>query len=110
MIVKELAEQLELKVLAGEEGLDREIKGGYCGDLLSEVMAKAPEGCVWLTVQGHQNIMAVAVLRDMSAVILVGGHSPDEDTKQKADKEGIPILLWPGSAFDLAGRIYAGLA
>ncbi|MDM8552066.1 hypothetical protein QUF72_18420 [Desulfobacterales bacterium HSG2] len=105
MIVKELVEQFKLEIAAGQEGLDREVRDGHCGDLLSEVMGKAPEGCVWLTVQGHQNVMAVAVLREMAAVILVGGHRPDKDTLEKADKEGIPLLLWPGTAFELAGRL-----
>jgi hypothetical protein len=72
-----------------------------------QVAANAPEGCVWLTIQGHQNIVAVAVLREMAAVILTGGQSPDDDTVRKANQEGIPILLWPQSAFELAGRLYA---
>jgi predicted transcriptional regulator len=94
-------------VAAGEKGLDREINGGYCGDLLSEIMANAPEGCVWLTIQGHQNIVAVSVLREMAAIIITGGHSPDEETLQKANQEGVPILLWPDSAYQLAGRLYS---
>ncbi|QTA87404.1 DRTGG domain-containing protein [Desulfonema magnum] len=107
MIVKELTDQLELQIAAGEKGLSREVLDGYCGDLLSDVMGRAPEGCIWLTVQGHQNILAIAVLREMAAIIIVGGHTPDEDTRQKADEEGIPILLWPKSAFELAGRLWA---
>lgn len=107
MIVRELVDRLELEVAAGTGGLDNIISGGYCGDLLSDVMGRAPEGCVWLTVQGHQNILAVAVLRGLSAIVLVGGHIPDEDTKKKADSEKIPLLLWPGSSFDLAVRLVA---
>ncbi len=109
MIVKELIEQLGLEAVAGQQGLEKAVLGGYCGDLLSDVMGKAPEGCAWLTVQGHQNIVAVAVLRDMAAIIITNGHLPDDETKQKADQEGIPVLLWPNSTFDLAGRIYVAL-
>jgi predicted transcriptional regulator len=107
MQVKELVEHLGLQVEAGANGLDREIRGGYCGDLLSEIMANAPEGCVWLTIQSHQNIVAVALLREMAAIIITGGHSPDDETLQKANQEEIPILLWPKSAYELAGRLYA---
>jgi predicted transcriptional regulator len=107
MTVKELVERFGLKVVAGEKGLDRQVKGGYCGDLLSEIMANAPEACVWLTIQGHQNIVAVSVLREMAAIIITGGHSPDEETLQKANQEGIPILLWPDSGYQLAGRLYS---
>jgi predicted transcriptional regulator len=107
MQVKDLADQFNLNVVAGEKGIERRIKGGYCGDLLSEIMANAPEGCVWLTIQGHQNIVAVAVLREMAAIIITGGQIPDEETLQKANQEEIPVLLWPGSAYELAGRLYA---
>ena len=107
MTVKELVERFGLKVAAGENGLDRPLQGGYCGDLLSDVMANAPIGCVWLTIQGHQNIVAVAVLREMAAIIITGGQTPDEETLQKAKQEEIPILLWPHAAYKLAGRLYA---
>lgn len=106
MKVKELVERFNLKVAAGNQHLDREVKGGYCGDLLSDVMANAPIGCVWLTVQGHPNIVAVAVLREMAALVLAGERTPDPDTVSKAEQEQIPILVWPGSAFELAGRLY----
>jgi predicted transcriptional regulator len=109
VIVKELVERLNLQVSAGEKGLDKEICEGYCGDLLSNVMGKAPESCIWLTVQTHQNIVAVAVLREMAAIVITGGYAPEKETQEKADMEGIPLLLWDGSAFDLAGRIYSYL-
>jgi serine kinase of HPr protein (carbohydrate metabolism regulator) len=95
--VKELVDQFSLNVVAGQKGLDHQIQGGYCGDLLSDVMGNAPIGCIWLTVQTHQNIVAVAVLRD---------QEPDQETVEKADEEGIPILLWEDTAFDLAGQVF----
>lgn len=107
MDVKELTERFNLHVAAGQNELDRQIQGGYCGDLLSDVMANAPNGCIWLTVQTHQNIVAVAVLHEMAAIVLTGGNEPDEETIEKANEEGIPILIWPENAFDLAGQVYA---
>ncbi|MEE4262674.1 MAG: DRTGG domain-containing protein [Desulfobacteraceae bacterium] len=106
MNVKELVDQFNLTVVAGHNGLDRPIQGGYCGDLLSDVMGNAPIGCIWLTVQSHQNIVAVAVLREMAAIVLSGGQEPDQETVEKANEEGIPILMWPDTAFDLAGQVY----
>ena len=106
MNVNELVDQFSLIVTAGQNGLDRQIQGGYCGDLLSDVMGNAPIGCIWLTVQTHQNIVAVAVLREMAAIVLCGGQEPDQETVDKANEEGIPILMWPDTAFDLAGQAY----
>jgi len=107
MLVKELIDTLGLQVAAGESGVERTVKAGYCGDLLSDVMGNAPIGCVWLTVQGHQNIVAVAVLREMAAIIITGGKNLDDETRRKADQEGIPLLTSPDSSFDLAGRLHA---
>ncbi|MFO7558598.1 MAG: DRTGG domain-containing protein [Desulfobacterales bacterium] len=106
MTVEELSKILGLDVVAGRSGLNRQVENGYCGDLLSDVMGNAPSGCIWLTIQGHQNIVAVALLREMAAIVISGGFSPDKETKEKADQEGIPLLTWPNSAYDLAGKIY----
>jgi predicted transcriptional regulator len=109
--VKQFVEQFNLYIAAGQNNLDRQIQGGYCGDLLSDVMANAPIGGIWLTVQAHQNIVKVAVLREMAAVVLTGGQAPDQETIERANQEGLPILMWPGSAFDLAGQAHsAGVA
>jgi predicted transcriptional regulator len=107
MKVQQMMDWFQLRLAAGDNGLGREVQGGYCGDLLSDVMANAPAGCVWLTVQGHQNIVAVAVLREIAAVILTGDRPPDPDTLKRADQENIPILLWGRSAYELAGELYA---
>jgi len=104
--VREIQERFELSVACGEKGLDREVAGGYCGDLLSDVMAHAPKGGIWMTIQSHQNILAVAVLRELAAIVLVNGRTPDQETAKRADEEGIPILVHPGGSFDLAGRLY----
>jgi predicted transcriptional regulator len=104
--VREIQEAFGLSVASGEKGLDREVVGGYCGDLLSDVMAHAPKGGIWMTIQSHQNILAVAVLRELSAIVLVNGRTPDQETAARADEEGIPILVHKGGSFDLAGRLY----
>jgi ATP-dependent Clp protease adapter protein ClpS len=59
MTLKEVIENLNWKVITGQEHLDKEITGGYCSDLLSDVMGNAQEGQVWLTIQVHKNIVAV---------------------------------------------------
>jgi predicted transcriptional regulator len=107
MRVKDLVEKFGLAVAGGEKGLDREVTEGYCGDLLSDVMGNAPAGCAWMTVQGHQNIIAVAVLREMAAIVITGGQKPDVETIEKANQEGIPVLQSPESSFRLAGRLFS---
>ena len=65
MTVRELATQLKLEVCCGAAGLDKEIKGGYTSDLLSDVMGNAREGNIWITLQTHKNIMPVSPSRSV---------------------------------------------
>jgi predicted transcriptional regulator len=106
MKVSEFRDRFGLEMAAGKDGLNREIGDGYCGDLLSDVMANCPRNAVWLTIQSHHNIVAVALLREISAILLVNGRLPDEETRSKADEEGIPILVTPMQAYRMAGRIF----
>ena len=101
-----LARELNLKVRSGAESLDRAVRGGYVGDLLSDVIANSKEGDVWVTRQIHQNIVAVATLKDLAGIILVYGSEPAPDTLQKAAREGIPVLVSEEPCFEVAGRVY----
>lgn len=106
MKVKDMIEKLNLKVCSGTSGLDREIKGGYTSDLLSDVMGNAREGNIWITLQTHKNIMAIASLKELSAIILVKGYTPEEDTAAESETEGIPILSTPLQTFEITGKIF----
>ena len=106
MNVAEIIDTLSLDLLAGESGLSREVVGGYCGDLLSDVMANAEKGSVWITIQRHQNIVAVALLKELAGIILVNGYQPDPETVEKAKEEGIPLLVSSLAAYQLAGKLY----
>ena len=87
-------------------GLQREVKGGYTSDLLSDVMGHAQEGDIWITLQTHKNVMAIASLKEIAAVILVKGHVPEEDTREESNNENIPILTTPLQTFEITGQLY----
>jgi predicted transcriptional regulator len=106
MKVKDVAEKLGLKVYSAPQGLEREVSGGYTSDLLSDVMGHSQEGQIWITLQTHKNIMAVASLRDLAAIILVKGFEPDADTMELSEQEGIPVLGTRMQAFELSGSLY----
>lgn len=110
MKVSELVEKLGLTVYSGFAGLENEITGGYVSDLLSDVMGFAQEGQVWITLQTHQNVMAIASLKDLAAVILVKGFAPDEDTLAHSEEEGIPVLGTQLTTFEIAGMLYSELS
>jgi hypothetical protein len=83
------------------------VRGAYSGDLLSDVMANSEAGDVWITMQIHVNIVAVAVLNELAAIILVQGRQPAEETLKKAAEEKVPILVSTLPAFETAGRLFA---
>ena len=102
MTVKELAEKLGMTFLAGESGGDREIEGCYVGDLLSWVMARAESGDVLITVMGNINAIAVASLTDSACIVLAESAGLDEDAKERADQQEIPVLATEKDSFATA--------
>lgn len=106
MKVNELIEKLELTLFCGEEGVTNEVTGGYTSDLLSDVMGNIEEGMIWVTMQTHQNVVAVASLKDAAAVLIVNGYEPDDEMLDKGREEAIPILGTERSAFEVSGLIY----
>lgn len=101
-----LVETLDLKVHAGREELARAVDGGCAGDLLSDVIAHGRKDQVWVTIQIHPNIVAVAVLKELAAILIAGGREPSGETIDRARKERVPILGTTLSAFEIAGRLH----
>jgi hypothetical protein len=106
MVLKEVVDKLGLTPASALSRLSQECTGGYVSDLLSDVMANAQSGDVWVTLQVHQNIVAVAALKELAAIIIIGGRQPEKQTLAKAEEEKIPILLTGLSAFEVAGQLY----
>jgi len=106
MQVKDIIKALELKIFGGNQGLDREITGGYTSDLLSDVMGYAENGKIWITLQTHKNVIAIASLKDLAAVILIKGNDPDPDMLVQAIEEGIPVLGTNEEAFEITGKLF----
>lgn len=101
-----LISELQAQVQCCEDTLDREVSWGYSSDLLSDVMANAAKNCIWITLQTHPNIVAVASLVGMSAILISRGAVPDPETLNKAVKEKIAVLTTDLPTFEAAGKIY----
>ncbi len=106
MTLREMIEKLELIVVAETGALDETVSGGYVSDLLSHVMGQAKAGQIWITMQGHQNIVAVASLVGLSAVIVAGGVEPEEQTVVKARDQEVVLCKTNLSTYEVAGRLY----
>jgi len=106
MKIEEIVQALGLEVRCGKDNLGKEVAGGYTGDLLSDVMGNSREGYLWITRQVHQNIVAVASLKEHAGIILINNCQPTQETLEKAEAEKIPIMVSDLPAFEISGKVY----
>jgi serine kinase of HPr protein (carbohydrate metabolism regulator) len=106
MKLSRIIEEIGLKVITGSDSLDREIEQGYASDLMSDVIANAASGDIWVTMQVHMNVIAIASMKEIGAVVLTHGRQPLPETLKKAEEEDVVILGSELSAFEVVGRLY----
>ena len=104
MTVKEAADKLNAEIFCSGD-LNREIKSGYAGDFLSNIISKAGEAAAWFTVMNNVNVAAVASLIDCACIILCESVSPDSSLKAKAEAAGINILGVKEDVFNAARKL-----
>ena len=104
MIVQDLVAELGLQVHSAGD-VQRAVTGGYSSDLLSCVMAGAKAGNVWVTLQAHPNVVAVASLLDLAAVVVSEGVVPDMETIERAQENGVTVLSSPATSYALVARL-----
>ena len=104
MTTKELVEKVHFKPLSEFE--NREVSGVFVSDMISDVMAGAKSGNLWLTIQTHKSIVPAANLVDVSAVVITSGKHVPQETVDLASKYDITILSTPLATFELIGRLY----
>jgi hypothetical protein len=109
MKLEDIARELGLTEFTPEVtgNAEAEIERGYASDLLSDVLAHAPEGGVLVTLQVHLNVIAVASHAELAAVIFAGGRRPEDDVRAKAVAEGVSLFMSPADTFDVVGRLFA---
>lgn len=107
MKIVDIIESLDLELIVNNGNLEREVSSGYAGDLLSDVMGHAPQNAVWVTIQTHLNIAAVASLKDTAAIIIARGCMPEPDTIERCKMEQIALLRSKENTFEIAGKLYS---
>ena len=107
MKLDEIINHLNLQVLTDPKPFSEvPVTSGYCSDLLSCVMTGAEPNGVWITLMAHSNIVAVAALLDLSAIIITEGAQPDPETIQKANEKDVIILSSPHPNFQIVGQLW----
>lgn len=106
MKVKDLVEINNWKLLNENEGLNKDVKGAFVGDLLSFVMGNGEPGNAWITIQAHLNVIAVAMLREFSCIIFVDGANVTEEMIDRANEENLILIQSDSSAYECAIKLY----
>jgi hypothetical protein len=107
MTLQKIMELLELNPLTSNVDLSGiEPNGVYCSDLLSCVMSGAKNRNIWVTLQSHNNIVAVAALLDLAAVIITENAKPEAESIKKAEDEGIVLFSTSKTNFEVCGRLW----
>ncbi|MFA6449356.1 MAG: DRTGG domain-containing protein [bacterium] len=106
MKLNEIAGKLNLKEFAPPQSGETIVTGGYTSDMLSDVIANSEKDGVWVTIQTHSNVIAVASLKDLAAIVMAGGHEPNAETIELAKKKGVCVLGTPKSAFEITGELF----
>ncbi|PIE04370.1 MAG: hypothetical protein CSA76_04580 [Spirochaetales bacterium] len=109
MTLKKLTEILSCNS-AWDGWEDREVSGGFTSDLLSDVMARAEDGDILITIQAHKNTIAVATLKDLAAILVASSRPVPEDMIQAAKEEDIPILVSADNQFDCSWKLHQALS
>lgn len=105
MNVETLSRTVGAEIVCGKDHAKNELSGCYIGDLLSLAMSRIQAGNIWITIQTNINIAAVASLTEAGCILLCDSCTPDENTAERADREGIPILVSEKSAYALAKEL-----
>ncbi|MBK8784493.1 MAG: serine kinase [Anaerolineales bacterium] len=107
MNLQQIIERLDLNLLTDPRDFDMiHPEGGYTSDLLSCVMAGAKSKYIWVTLQAHMNIVAVAALLDVAAIIITENAQPDAATIAKANEQGVILLSTPMTNFEVDGKLW----
>jgi hypothetical protein len=92
------------------DNLPEVLTGCYISDLLSDVLAHAEPGMIWLTIQTHRNVVSVAATKDVAVVLFTCGRTPNAEIIAEAEEEGIALLTTPLTTYEAAGKLWvAGL-
>ncbi len=110
MNLRELAATLGWDVQSPGAEPEGHVLGGYCGDLLSHALANAKPGEIWITIQHHANIVAIAQVTGIAGVVLAGGARAADAVVERAKEAGVALYASPDSAFVLCGKIHRALA
>ena len=107
MNLQQIIDQLDLTVLTeSRDFAGITPTGGYSSDLLSCVMAGAKKGHLWITLQAHLNIVAIAALNELTAILITENAQPDAASIARANQQGVILLTTSKATYEINGKLW----
>ena len=103
--LREVIEKLGIEPVSSASSTDRPVAAGYAADLLSCAMKGAKKDYLWVTLQSHLNVVAVASLLNLAGVIITEGNQPDQVTIARADEERVTLMVTPKTTYTVVGEL-----
>lgn len=104
MKIRDIVQELGLRTVCSGK-MSGDVASVITGDLMSFIVGKAQPGSIWITVQNHLNVAAVAVLKDIPCIIISSGRPVMEDLKARCEMEDITLLSTDESSFSLCSKL-----
>ena len=82
------------------------VTAAFTSDLLSDVMAHAADQSILITIQAHQNTVAVASLAGIRAILACSSRPVPADMVQAAAQRQIGIFRTPLNQFDASVAVH----
>ena len=83
-----------------------DVSGAFTSDLLSDVMAHAAEDSVLITIQAHQNTVAVATLAGIRAILACSSRPVPADMLAAARKESVGVFRTSLNQYDASVAVH----
>ena len=109
MLIRELAERVGARIVAGEDGLDATVTEVCAGDRISDLLAQASSASLVVTNLAGTSLLRTAQLMDVPAICVVGDVEPEQAMNDVAERHGIALLVSPLNMFETCGRLYGVL-
>lgn len=108
MKIRDVAQVVEARFLSGEDLADRQVRAGCAADLLSDVLAMVrEEGVLLITGTATAQVVRVAEVMNLAAVLFVRGKLPAKATVDYAAAAGTPLLATSRGMYETCGILYA---
>ncbi|MBF0544082.1 MAG: serine kinase [Candidatus Riflebacteria bacterium] len=86
---------------------DCQIQTGFASDVLSDVLASASAGSLWVTTQTNLNVIAVASHVKIFTVVFSSGQRPGHEVLLRAVEEGIGLYSSAADTFEVVGKLFS---